>query len=201
MATPVPLRLLATLQELDKATFETFQWNLMQETLEGFTPMSTARLEDANRHTTVSKMVQAYKKEGAMKITQKILENMEMIDLADKLKTDGDKDQVATPQSSQDQSAVMETKQYGAQFVDDNMEKLVQRITMVMPIADGLYQKKMIHDEDYSEITAAQTSMSKMRKLYVALKPGGAVAKSAFYQILLEQQTLLVEELGGVGQK
>ncbi|KAM9502830.1 apoptosis-associated speck-like protein containing a CARD isoform 1-T1 [Salvelinus alpinus] len=201
MATPVPQRLLATLEKLDKATFETFQWNLMQETLEGFTPMSTARLEDANRHTTVSKMVQAYKKEGAMKITQKILENMGMIDLADKLKTDGDKDQVATPQSSQDQSAVMETKQYGAQFVDDNMEKLVQRITMVMPIADGLYQKKMIHDEDYSEITAAQTSMSKMRKLYVALKPGGAVAKSAFYQILLEQQTLLVEELGGVGQK
>ncbi|KAM9502831.1 apoptosis-associated speck-like protein containing a CARD isoform 2-T2 [Salvelinus alpinus] len=180
MATPVPQRLLATLEKLDKATFETFQWNLMQETLEGFTPMSTARLEDANRHTTVSKMVQAYKKEGAMKITQKILENMGMIDLADKLKTDGDK---------------------GAQFVDDNMEKLVQRITMVMPIADGLYQKKMIHDEDYSEITAAQTSMSKMRKLYVALKPGGAVAKSAFYQILLEQQTLLVEELGGVGQK
>lgn len=95
----------------------------------------------------------------------------------------------------------METKQYGAQFVDDNMEKLVQRITMVMPIADGLYQKKMIHDEDYYEITAAQTSMSKMRKLYVALKPGGVVAKSAFYKILLEQQSLLVEELGGVGQK
>lgn len=83
----------------------------------------------------------------------------------------------------------------GAQFVDDNMEKLVQRITMVMPIADGLYQKKMIHDEDYYEITAAQTSMSKMRKLYVALKPGGVVAKSAFYKILLDQQSLLVEEL------
>ncbi|XP_055796075.1 receptor-interacting serine/threonine-protein kinase 3-like [Salvelinus fontinalis] len=89
----------------------------------------------------------------------------------------------------------------GAQFVDDNMEKLVQRITMVMPIADGLYQKKIIHYEDYSEITAAQTSMSKMRKLYVALQPGGEVAKSAFYQILLEQQSLLVKELGGVGQK
>ncbi|XP_045553050.1 receptor-interacting serine/threonine-protein kinase 3 isoform X2 [Salmo salar] len=112
-----------------------------------------------------------------------------------------DKDQAATPQSSQDQSAVMETKQYGAQFVDENMEVLIQRITMVMPIADGLYQKKMIHDEDYSEITAAQTSMSKMRKLYVALKPGGEVAKSAFYKILLDQHPLLVKELGGVGQK
>lgn len=84
----------------------------------------------------------------------------------------------------------------GAQFVDDNMEQLVQRITLVMPIADGLYQKKMIHYEDYSEITAAQTSMAKMRKLYVALQPGGAVAKSAFYQILLKQQSLLVKELG-----
>ncbi|XP_029552355.1 apoptosis-associated speck-like protein containing a CARD [Salmo trutta] len=201
MATPVPQRLLATLEKLDKATFDTFQWNLMEETLEGFTPMSIANLEDASRHKTVSKMVQAYKKEGAMKITQKILEKMGMIDLADKLKTDVEKDQAATPQSSQDQSAVMETKQYGAKFVDENMEVLIQRITMVMPIADGLYQKKMIHDEDYSEITAAPTSMSKMRKLYVALKPGGAVAKSAFYKILLEQQSLLVKELGGVGQK
>ncbi|XP_045553051.1 uncharacterized protein [Salmo salar] len=199
MATPVPQRLLATLEKLDKATFETFQWNLMEETLEGFNPMSIANLEDASRHKTVSKMVQAYKKEGAMKITQKILENMGMIDLADKLKTDVEKDQAATPQSSQDQSAVMETKQYGAQFVDDNMDKLVQRITMVMPIADGLYQKKMIHDEDYSEITAAQTSMSKMRKLYVALKPGGAEAKSAFYKILLDQHPLLVKELAGLG--
>eukprot|EP00063_Salmo_salar_P029162 XP_014003997.1 PREDICTED: uncharacterized protein LOC106573458 [Salmo salar] len=199
MATPVPQRLLATLEKLDKATFETFQWNLMEETLEGFNPMSIANLEDASRHKTVSKMVQAYKKEGAMKITQKILENMGIIDLADKLKTDVEKDQAATPQSSQDQSAVMETKQYGAQFVDDNMDKLVQRITMVMPIADGLYQKKMIHDEDYSEITAAQTSMSKMRKLYVALKPGGAEAKSAFYKILLDQHPLLVKELAGLG--
>ncbi|XP_031678680.1 receptor-interacting serine/threonine-protein kinase 3 isoform X2 [Oncorhynchus kisutch] len=89
----------------------------------------------------------------------------------------------------------------GAQFVDDNMEQLVQRISLVMPIADGLYQKKMIHYEDYSEITAAQTSMAKMRKLYVALQPGGSVAKSAFYQILLKQQYLLVKELGGVVQK
>lgn len=92
MATPVPQRLLATLEKLDKATFETFQWNLMEETLEGFNPMSIANLEDASRHKTVSKMVQAYKKEGAMKITQKILENMGMIDLADKLKTDVEKD-------------------------------------------------------------------------------------------------------------
>ncbi|XP_064807881.1 receptor-interacting serine/threonine-protein kinase 3-like isoform X2 [Oncorhynchus masou masou] len=89
----------------------------------------------------------------------------------------------------------------GAQFVDDNMEQLVQRISLVMPIADGLYQKKMIHYEDYIEITAAQTSMAKMRKLYVALQPGGSVAKSAFYQILLNQQSLLVKELGGVVQK
>uniref|UniRef100_A0A4W5JF04 CARD domain-containing protein n=1 Tax=Hucho hucho TaxID=62062 RepID=A0A4W5JF04_9TELE len=201
MATPVPHLLLATLEKLDKATFQTFQWHLMQETLKGFTPLSIASLEDANRHNTVSKMVEAYRKEGAMKITQKILENMGMIDLADKLKTDGKKDQAATPQSSQDQSAVMETTQYGAQFVDDNMEQLVQRITMVMPIADSLYQKKMIHDEDYSEITVALTSMAKMRRLYRALKPGGDVAKSAFYQILLEKQSLLVEDLGGVGQK
>ncbi|XP_064807883.1 uncharacterized protein LOC135524354 isoform X1 [Oncorhynchus masou masou] len=201
MATPIPQRLLATLEKLDKATFETFQWNLMEETLEGFNPMSIASLEDASRHKTVSKMVQAYTKEGAMKITQKILENIGMIDLADKLKTEGKKDQDATPQSSQDPSAVMETKQYGAQFVDDNMEQLVQRISLVMPIADGLYQKKMIHYEDYSEITAAQTSMAKMRKLYGALQPGGSVAKSAFYQILLNQQPLLVKELGGVVQK
>ncbi|CAB1313768.1 unnamed protein product [Coregonus sp. 'balchen'] len=201
MGTPVPQRLLATLEKLDKATFQTFQWHLMQETLEGFTPMSIANLEDAKRQDTVTKMVQAYMNEGAVKITRKILEVMGMFALADKLKTDSEKGQAATPQSSQVQSSDMETKQYGAQFVDNNRENLVKRVTMVMPIVDSLYQKKMIHDEDYSEITAAQTSNAKMRKLYAALIPGGKVAKSAFYQVLLEQQSLLVEELGGIGQK
>ncbi|CAB1313762.1 unnamed protein product [Coregonus sp. 'balchen'] len=63
----------------------------------------------------------------------------------------------------------------GAQFVDNNSENLVKRVTMV--------------DAN------TQTSNAKMRKLYAALIPGGKVAKSAFYQVLLEQQSLLVEEL------
>uniref|UniRef100_A0A674BI05 CARD domain-containing protein n=1 Tax=Salmo trutta TaxID=8032 RepID=A0A674BI05_SALTR len=186
MATPVPQRLLATLEKLDKATFETFQWNLMQETLKGFTPMSIANLEDASWHKTVSKMVQAYKKiSNWLPLSVGLL----LLSLLP--------DQAATPQSSQDQSAVMETKQYGnvPNLWMKTWRKKNQRFTMVIPIADGLYQKKMIHDEDYSEITAAKTSMSKMRKLYVALKPGGAEAKSAFYKILLDQHPLLVKEL------
>ncbi|KAL1005050.1 hypothetical protein UPYG_G00053880 [Umbra pygmaea] len=82
-----------------------------------------------------------------------------------------------------------------AEFVDKHRAVLTQRVTTVMPIADYLLQMGVIHDEAYSNISAAQTSPAKMRELYMALQTGGVKAKSAFYTSLLKNARFLVEEL------
>uniref|UniRef100_A0A8C7MTK1 Si:ch211-66k16.27 n=1 Tax=Oncorhynchus kisutch TaxID=8019 RepID=A0A8C7MTK1_ONCKI len=86
--------------------------------------------------------------------------------------------------------------QNSAQFVDKYMPQLIQRVTMVMPIADELLAEDMIHEEMYSNISAARTNQSKMRELFKALHSGGNKVKSAFLSTLRENEPNLVQDLG-----
>ncbi|KAG7458911.1 hypothetical protein MATL_G00225600 [Megalops atlanticus] len=83
----------------------------------------------------------------------------------------------------------------GVKFVDDNKAELIQRVTLVEPLAEAL--GPMIPDEAYSKIRAARTSQEKMRELYDALHEGGPETKAAFYRALCKQNKHLVKHLGG----
>ncbi|XP_056336287.1 NACHT, LRR and PYD domains-containing protein 1a-like isoform X2 [Danio aesculapii] len=83
----------------------------------------------------------------------------------------------------------------GSEFVDALRDKLIQRVSSVMAIADSLKSKHMIADELYSELQNADTNQSKMRCLFKALHSGGASVKAEFYRLLKKNEPHLVEEL------
>ncbi|KAL3987344.1 nuclear receptor co-repressor 2 [Sarotherodon galilaeus] len=91
-------------------------------------------------------------------------------------------------------SASAVTEKEDADLVDKNRSKLIQSITLVMPIADELRQRGMIHPEIYNKIKAAGTSQDQMRELYNSLTT--TEVKSAFYRILkeIEPQTCETED-------
>ena len=83
----------------------------------------------------------------------------------------------------------------GAEFVDENRQKLIQRVPSVMEIVDCLKSKNMITAEMYSNMQTAKTSQDQMRILYRALDSGGTAVKAEFYKILQKTQPFLVDEL------
>ncbi|KAI5627228.1 NACHT, LRR and PYD domains-containing protein 1b allele 2 [Silurus asotus] len=81
-----------------------------------------------------------------------------------------------------------------ADFVDKHRDILIQKVSSVMEIADGLLSKEMINDELYSTIRAAATSQEKMRILYTNCLTFRAV-KEEYYTILKKKNPHLVDEL------
>ncbi|XP_021323557.2 NACHT, LRR and PYD domains-containing protein 1 homolog isoform X2 [Danio rerio] len=85
-----------------------------------------------------------------------------------------------------------------AQFVDAHWKTLVQRVIMVMAIADELQSDGMLEWEPYCKIKAAVTNQQKMRELYEVLQSGGDQVKSAFYSSLEKHEPYLLGDLGSI---
>ncbi|KAM9362880.1 pyrin domain-containing protein 1-like [Symphorus nematophorus] len=82
----VPLLILGMLDELGADEFKRFRWNLTQPVLDGCQPIPKGYLESADRQDTVSKMIDSYGEETAVKITVEILKRMNHNNAAEKLK-------------------------------------------------------------------------------------------------------------------
>ncbi|KAJ8001443.1 hypothetical protein DPEC_G00169550 [Dallia pectoralis] len=79
-------------------------------------------------------------------------------------------------------------------FVDQFRPDLIERVSMVIPIADYLLQDGMIQKEAYNKICVGNlTSEDRMRQLYDALNSD--TAKEAFYKILQKKEKFLVQDL------
>ena len=75
-----------TLKELNKDEFKSFKWFLREEILDGFPGIPVAQLdEETNRENTVDQMVQKYLDDGALKVTIKILEEIDRNDLVQRV--------------------------------------------------------------------------------------------------------------------
>ncbi|XP_026098985.1 uncharacterized protein LOC113070042 isoform X2 [Carassius auratus] len=82
------------------------------------------------------------------------------------------------------------------EFVKTNRDKLIERVSSVMAIADSLMSQDMINSEMYSKVCAADTREKKMRLLLDALESGGAAVKAEFCRLLKEKEPYLANDLG-----
>ncbi|XP_049900336.1 uncharacterized protein LOC126390196 isoform X2 [Epinephelus moara] len=74
------------LEDLGDDDFETLKWYLSMDILEGCKPIPKSRLGKAPRTDTVSRMIESYGEESAVKVTVEILRKMGNINAAEKLK-------------------------------------------------------------------------------------------------------------------
>uniref|UniRef100_A0AAZ3SFE4 Pyrin domain-containing protein n=2 Tax=Oncorhynchus tshawytscha TaxID=74940 RepID=A0AAZ3SFE4_ONCTS len=84
----VPALLLTGLEELTEEQLTTFQFYLTTVQLLGLPPIPESQLENTDRQNTVDQMVKRYNPEGAVRNTLKILREMDLDDLAEKLQRD-----------------------------------------------------------------------------------------------------------------
>ncbi|XP_067218872.1 NACHT, LRR and PYD domains-containing protein 1 homolog [Chanodichthys erythropterus] len=87
-----------------------------------------------------------------------------------------------------------------ARFVDAHWATLVQKVIMVMPIADELRSAGMLEWEPYCKIKAADINQEKMREFYEVLHSGGDEVKSAFYSRLEKHEQSLFRSLGSIAE-
>ncbi|XP_071264398.1 NACHT, LRR and PYD domains-containing protein 1 homolog [Salvelinus alpinus] len=79
------------------------------------------------------------------------------------------------------------------EFLKKHWAKLIQGVKNPMPIADVLWSKDMIGDEEYSRITAETTEQDRMRKLLRSVLPKGPEVTGACLKALIEHERHLVK--------
>ncbi|XP_060905989.1 uncharacterized protein LOC132983621 [Labrus mixtus] len=80
-------------------------------------------------------------------------------------------------------------------FVDKHRIQLTERVSHMEPILDRLLEKGVLQEEAYNKIRALPTSQQKMRELYSGCLKAGAASKAIFYDILLEFEEFLIDDL------
>nr|XP_020516701.1 NACHT, LRR and PYD domains-containing protein 1a-like [Labrus bergylta] len=92
-------------------------------------------------------------------------------------------------------AAGVDTTSDDQHFVDKYKLQLTDRVSHMDPILDRLLDRGVLQPEAYDTIRALPTSQKKMRELYCGCLKAGAASKDIFYQILLENEKFLIDDL------
>ncbi|KAG9462227.1 hypothetical protein GDO78_014639 [Eleutherodactylus coqui] len=80
-------------------------------------------------------------------------------------------------------------------FVDEHRTELIQRVTLVDPILDDLFQMQLLTQEAYDTVRSINTNQEKMRELYVHVNSWGNEDKDKFLQSLIKHNSPLIRDL------
>ncbi|KAM3936009.1 uncharacterized protein RB166_003094 [Leptodactylus fuscus] len=87
------------------------------------------------------------------------------------------------------------TKMSKEHFVDGHRVDLIRRVTLVDPILDDLYQRKLLIREAYDRVRSLKTSQEKMRELLSYVESWGNEDKDQFLESLRRHNPLLINTL------
>lgn len=86
--------------------------------------------------------------------------------------------------------------------MDKHREKLIQSVTNITPLLEGLITYDVINKKTYDEIMSVPNSESKMRALFSGpLQSSGDRGKKIFYNILEAYEPHLLSELKREGHE
>ncbi|XP_056261974.1 apoptosis-associated speck-like protein containing a CARD [Pseudoliparis swirei] len=161
-------------------------------------------VEAATRLELGDLLVQTFTKAGAPGVVEELLRGIDCHEAADTLaaETSGASSKPAssdTPRPSAGApgvTAMAGEKSSGEQFVDEHRGQLIDRVTDVGPVLDGLLDKGVVSQGIYDDIMAKATSVAQMRQLYSgALHAAGRGGKEVFYQLLEKHEPYLMKDL------
>ncbi|XP_063077562.1 NACHT, LRR and PYD domains-containing protein 1-like [Engraulis encrasicolus] len=217
--------LFSTFDELRCKELKLFKAYLSEKIMEGCEPIPRGQLKLCDETELASKMTERYGKEGAVRMTLTILRKMELNNLASTLecnkhitKDASGQGLVSTPPSEPDSadthtavdqamgrqdvqtpessSRVLKDNVDVADFLKRKMSDLIQRVTNVMQLADGMLSEDLISAEQYRAIDAKLTDQDKMRCIFDALRSCGPTQRKKFFSILQHLHPSLLQELG-----
>uniref|UniRef100_A0A3Q3FLX0 CARD domain-containing protein n=1 Tax=Labrus bergylta TaxID=56723 RepID=A0A3Q3FLX0_9LABR len=98
-------------------------------------------------------------------------------------------------------AAGVDTTSDDKHFVDKYKLQLTDRVSHMDPILDRLLDRGVLQPEAYDTIRALPTSQKKMRELYCGCLKAGTASKDVFYEILLENEKFLIDDLNTKGEE
>ncbi|KAM9806145.1 apoptosis-associated speck-like protein containing a CARD isoform 2-T2 [Syngnathus typhle] len=177
------------LEDLSKEDFKKFCDALVHR--RGDQKVSKNKVQDKDYIDVTNVLVSIFTVDGTPAVVAELLKkiglNNEANDLGELIakhfqKSSASKATAATACSSED-------------FVIKHRTRLIESVTHISPILNRLLDKKVIQHSVYEEIRNATGNQEKMTKIYELALKSSIRAKEIFFEILKEQEPLLVEEL------
>ncbi|XP_017569930.1 apoptosis-associated speck-like protein containing a CARD [Pygocentrus nattereri] len=186
--------LLDGLEDLTEEQFKRFTDKLIDSRQEP--RVRRGAVDKKDRLDVARIMIDTYTEKRALVVAVDLLKSIKLNQVAEDL----EKDAAAiglqlTPKA--DETTNAEAPFSEAKFIDAKSADLVSRATGVESILDVLLSRKVINNNQYSDISAEKTPQRMMSALIRGpIFAGGNPAKSVLYKVLMDQQSYMMKDLG-----
>ncbi|XP_069840697.1 apoptosis-associated speck-like protein containing a CARD [Dendropsophus ebraccatus] len=206
--------LVRSLSNLEKKSLKKFRRKLNDfEIKKEFNKIPRGELEDADPDDVTDLIRRYYKDSYGVEVTLAVLEAIDENKEAETLRSalqevSGWGSQDATngadnradngaPPGAPAEKEPQRTPEDEEHFVVRHYVELIQRVTLVAPILDDLFQWKLLTPEGYNRVRSMATSQEKMRVLMGYVVSWGDVDKDRLLQSLRKHNAPLIRDLEG----